>query len=91
MCLGLPQDGGGGGKGWCLGNAGRARQTGLADGLGGKCERERSGTCSSVHGAPTIGGYKATPIAFYFVHPLSLHSQSPFPHSLLTGSHSNAF
>lgn len=39
VCLGLPPGGGGGGKGWRLGRAGRARQTGSADGPGGKCGR----------------------------------------------------
>lgn len=93
VCLGLPPGGGGGGKGWRLGCAGRARQTGSADGPGGKCGRERSGTCAPVHGTPTVGGPQATPIAFHFVHPLSLQSQSPFPHALLTGirMHPNAF
>lgn len=58
---------GGGGKGSCLGNNGRAKQTGLTDGLDGKYERKRSGTW-----------HRAALIALHFVHALPLHSPSPF-------------
>lgn len=42
---------------------------------GGEGEERSIGFCSQ----PTLGGYQATFTAFYFVHPLPLFSQSPFP------------
>lgn len=92
VCLGLPPGGGGGGKGWRLGRAGRARQTGLGAGSVGGRGVEHA-LLFTARPPPAVGGPQATPIAFHFVHPLSLQSQSPFPHALLTGirMHPNAF
>lgn len=79
VCLGLPPGGGGGGKGWRLGCAGRARQTGLGAGSVGGRGVEHALLFTA---RPPLVGPRPRPLRFIsfilFLFKASLHSPMLF-------------
>lgn len=82
---------GGGGKGSYLGNNGRAKQTGLTDGLDGKYERKRNGIYSSLRGKLTSEHGTGPPSLHFILFMLFPFTAPLHSCSLLIGSHPHAF